>query len=613
MSAPRAQTLRALRAARIGLDPESYFALAASVSLAAALGAALVAFVLLAGFSVEWGARVLGTLGAAGLAFTLARLGFLAYPRLRAASRARRIDHEFPPVTILAYALARGGLEPLAVIRILAEERGTFGEVSDELGLVLREVDWMGQDLLGALREVASTTPSAELRSYLKGLATILASGADPRDFLRRQAQMQLEQGESRMQRELDHAGLLAEAYVSALLVLPLLLLVVLSVMAGLQGHDDPLVPLLVFGMIPLGTVAYLLLVEMMLPPDALDEPELRLETVSDFGLETARPHEAYVPHAPDPPASQRSLRRALRLARLRHRLRQGWSRFVEMGLRRPVDALNVSGVGALALFAAGGAAVWLLRLEGNGFLLAGSGLLLACAIFALAPIAFFHERRLHRARQVSASLPEMTGKLAGFNERGIGLLQSFHLVAGSLQGPLRDEIALLDRDLAWGGSLRGALRRLNARVRTRTFARLVTLFERASAATGNLKDVFDIAAKDVERTQTLRTRKSQAMMTYVIVMYVVFGVSLYVLYVVGTLFGANGLLVAASTAAASGAPAASGSGMQTRFFQAALVQGACCGLVAGKLGEGHILSGLKHAAILVLVAWIVFAAGVLA
>jgi len=42
-------------------------------------------------------------------------------------------------------------------------------------------------------------------------------------------------------------------------------------------------------------------------------------------------------------------------------------------------------------------------------------------------------------------------------------------------------------------------------------------------------------------------------------------------------------------------------------FFHTALVQGLFSGLVAGKMGEGSVRDGAKHATVLVTIAYVVF------
>jgi flagellar protein FlaJ len=277
---------------------------------------------------------------------------------------------------------------------------------------------------------------------------------------------------------------------------------------------------------------------------------------------------------------------------------------------------MEVSGILAVLLLVAGGLAYLWSDVRGTRLAVGATSLLLAVALVAVLPVSLFHEVRVRRARRVENAIPEAMGKLAGFNERGIGVLQSFQILGRSTTGPLAREFRAVDRDVGWNANLRAALRRLRERVNTVRMTKIAVLLERASGATGNLKEVLDVAAADATRTQNLRNRRRQAMFTYTIVIYVVFAVFLYILYMVADLFYGSGGFGAAAAAAQGGSGLGSGGipaeTARLYFFYGALIQGACAGLVAGRLGEGYHLSGLKHAAILVAAAWALFRFGVL-
>jgi flagellar protein FlaJ len=298
-----------------------------------------------------------------------------------------------------------------------------------------------------------------------------------------------------------------------------------------------------------------------------------------------------------------------------RQRLRAGWSRFFSRMVAKPLDALEFSGFLGLGVAALGGGLAWNVGMRGESLAVFVTGLVVVSTLLVVLPVSLFHELRVRRARKVEKGLPDALGKLAGFNDRGIGLLQSFMILGKSSSGPLATELHAVEKDVSWNGNLGGALRRLRLRVNTITMAKLGILLERASRATSSLKEVLNIAAADATKTEALRARRRQAMISYVVVVYIVFAVFLYVVFMVADLFyGPSGLGASAASATASGGLS---KGLEPQaakllFTQAAIIQGACCGLVAGRLGEGHVLSGLKHAVAMGVVAWAVFVLGVL-
>lgn len=627
-----AATAKALRGARIGLFAEWYLALSYLVSAAVGLGVVVALWLTLglAAVYVEttW-ARAAVAFGGGALSFLVTRVGFLAYPRLRAQSRAKRIDQDLPSIITLSYALARGNMHPLEIFRTVSAEKEAYGEAAVEFGVIVRNVEWMGMDLITALEDARDSTPSQKLKPMLDGLITILNSGAEPKEYFRHQADNQFTHSEQALQGELEQASMLAEIYVSGLLVLPLLLLVVLSGLAPLAPGQDALMPFVVFAMIPLGTLVYIIMLETMLPAESLAVPRTDPLPLNDFGLDSVPRNTPLLPPpweaqgnqiaaaGGDPDAARaiertgKALRRAIFFDRLGMKLRANTKAFIAHMLARPTDAAQYSAILGIAVAAGMMGGAWANGYRGGEFQTAVTGALLIGAAFIAVPISVFHEIRVHRARKIEESIPETLGKLSGFNERGISLLQSFHLLGRSATGPLAKQLKAVEADVAWNGSVPGALRRLRQRVNTLQMTKLGILLERASAATGHLREVLEVATRDATKSESLRGQKHQAMLSYVVVIYIVFAVFIYVLFVVARLFyGPTGLSAAAASSGLSQGidPQAA----RLLFAQGGVIQGLCCGLIAGRLGEGHLLSGLKHAVIMGLIAFLVFYLGVL-
>ena len=619
------ETAKALRAARIAMYPEWYLGL--SYFVAIIVGVVAMAGVWLGlGFVEPYSEFILLraglTFGATMFATLSVVMGFLAFPRLRASGRTREIAGEMQHVTVLSYALARGGVNALDIFRFVAEEEDTYGEIAVEYGVVVRNVEWMGMDMVSALKEAARTSPSPELRAYFEGLVTIINSGADPKDYFRNQAERQMSNAEVNLERDLEQAGLLAEVYVSGLLVLPLLLIVVMSGLAPLGGGQEQFIPLIIFAFIPVGTALYLLMLEMMLPPEDLAVPKHRKQARVDFGLDSLPADQPLLPppwkHSGPSYASMeedakagRGLRFRLFVENLRWRMREQGKEFVDKMVGNPMDAMAFSAALGLILAVGGGWYAYQQGYSTSELAVIITGMIVAVGALVALPVSVFHEMRVKRARRVQKALPSTLSDLAGFNERGIGLLQSFQILGRAARGPLADELRAVGRDVEWNGNLMGALRRLRTRVATMKMTKLTILLERASQATGNLKDVLDIAARDAAKTENIKERQHQSMLSYVVVIYIVFAVFIYVVYMVANLFyGPEGFGSGGSGQGLSNALGAETA--KVLFTQAVVILGIGCGFVAGRLGEGHILSGLKHAAIMGAVAFAIFYMGVL-
>ena len=611
------ETVMALRRARIGVLPEwyvaaSYAAAALAAVLGMAAGSAAVAFIP----KVPWFAGIALALAAGGAFFLIVRLGFLLYPRMRAKTRQRLIEADFQSVVVMCYALARGGVSIVNIFRSISEERDAYGEASREFGLVIQDLDVFGMDSLVALENVAATTPSSKLRDFFHGLVTVLKTGSDPRDFFKRQADLQLNHAERELEKELDQASLLAEVYVSGLLVLPLLLLVVLSVLTTITNAGARFIPLVVFALIPLGTAVYLILIDTLMPAESLKMPKPRDPPRDDFGVDSLPSHQTMlrpsdIPSIDGPGDSVRfggQLVAAPRPKSLRPRLRRIARRTKAAVARSATHAVAAAAIGATIILAGGFIAITKLGLAGTTRMIGIGGILVATAAFAVIPAALYHETRVREVRRLDDALPEALSRLASFNDRGVNLLRAFGIVGRKGAGGIHRVFRSVSQDVMWNGNFATGLRRLRTRVRSRRVAKLSVLFERASRATGNLKDVLDIAAAEASKTGILRARKRQAMLSYVFVIYVVFAVFLYVIVTIARLFQDGSFTGAGALTGGKGLDTLTA---YSTFQNAVMIQGVSAGLVAGRLGEGYLTSGIKHAVVLAGSAWLAFTFGV--
>ncbi len=620
---PSVELVRDLRRARLNVLPEIWVVAAWVVPALVAVLGGILGLVLPIG---EFGwTRAAIAVGIGFSLFLIVRSGFSLYPKVVSTSLGRRIDAEFPSVVTLCYALARGGVGAVDTFRTVASEKGSYGEIADEFNLIIREVDVFGQDALTAVHDVAQTSPSKSLRAFLEGLFTVMKSGAEPRSYFRRQAEMQLMNAERDMERDLDQVSLLAEVYVSGLLVLPLLLIVVVSVLATLGDSGMNYIPIMVFGVIPLGTMAYVVLLDTLLPGDPLDLPKPPAPPLDDFGLDTyPSNHSRVKPEKPAPsnilsdddvggelPRARMKRGRETAMERIVNGLKAGAKSIVET----PEGAATAAFVAGVLTFAVGFVMVSQDGTAGRDFTVALTGVIVTAAVAASIPAIAFHETRVHRAGAIDRDLPEALGSLASFNDRGLSLLRAFEIIGRAITGRVGAAFRDVARDVSWNGNMGTALRRLRARARSRNLVKLSVLFEHASRATGNLREVLDVAAQEASKKGALRTRQRQSMMSYVVVIYVVFAVFLYVIIMVAKLFlGDMDLGQAAASATTQTASLGKGidaAASRITFLHAVLVQGAAAGMVAGKLGEGYIMSGIKHSAILMLIGWVAFDMGV--
>jgi flagellar protein FlaJ len=235
---------------------------------------------------------------------------------------------------------------------------------------------------------------------------------------------------------------------------------------------------------------------------------------------------------------------------------------------------------------------------------------LVLAVLVAIIPVAILDFKEQRRVKNLENSLPNFFRDLAGMNDSGMTLPNAVHIVAGAEYSTLTPHIRKLDQDMSWGAGFVEAMYRFGKELGTPLADRSVDLIAKASKAGGDISEVLRAAAKDTFEVVNLAQERSNNMLIYVIIVLVSFAVFLFVIAILVSTFLTT---MATAGASASAAGARGFMGMvdlflyKRLFTHAALLQGFFSGLVAGQMGEGRLIAGLKYSAIMVIIAWVTF------
>lgn len=235
-------------------------------------------------------------------------------------------------------------------------------------------------------------------------------------------------------------------------------------------------------------------------------------------------------------------------------------------------------------------------------------------AVFAvlicIVPVALLDLKEGMRVKNLENALPNFFRDLAGMNDSGMTLPNAVHIVASAEYGALTPHIRALDNEMSWGVGFVEALYRFGKGLGTSLADRSVDLIAKASKAGGDISEVLRAAAKDTFEVVNLKTERANNMLIYVVIVLVAFAVFLFVIAILVSSFLTT-MATAGATATASGATGFGGiidMFLYKRLFShAAMLQGFFSGLVAGQMGEGRFIGGLKYSALMLLIAWITF------
>jgi flagellar protein FlaJ len=218
-------------------------------------------------------------------------------------------------------------------------------------------------------------------------------------------------------------------------------------------------------------------------------------------------------------------------------------------------------------------------------------------------------DKRIKNAEDV---FPELLRDLAQAKKAGLSLVDAFKLTSEVEFGVLTETMRNIATQLTWGVSFDRAMGLLAKRFPTAMIKRSVNMIIEGYKVGGDVALVLKVAADDALELKTLETKRVGELAPYIIISYLTFFVFLGVLAVL------NNWLIPMMTLSGEAMVGMGEMGQaviqevdvetpQMIFFHCAIIEGICAGLVSGKLGEGKITAGIKHALILSLSGFVCF------
>ena len=231
-------------------------------------------------------------------------------------------------------------------------------------------------------------------------------------------------------------------------------------------------------------------------------------------------------------------------------------------------------------------------------------------------PYFFYQYLEYKYVRAVEEHFPDFLRSLAEAQRSGINLSQSIFSAKEIDYGALSEQIKIMAAQLSWGIPFPRVIKNLEVRMEKSPFIRrCMAIVMEAYASGGDVAQAMEAVATNALIIKDLERERQAKLSQQVLVMYVVFFIFLGMIIV---LHGVLGPLYKMQFAASSGGGfVGSGGGggggtagpayYRRMFFSMMTIQGFFTGLIAGQLGEGRLLAGLKHCAILIVLGVSIF------
>jgi len=152
------------------------------------------------------------------------------YPFMIANERKAKIDQELVFGVVHMASVAGSGAQPINIFKLLVDSN-EYDELKEELKRILNYVNIFGHNLSTALKAVADSTPSMDLRELFSGMISTIETGGDIRQYLSDKSKDSLNRYRLDQKRRLESIATYSEVYTGFLIAGPLLFIVTFAIL----------------------------------------------------------------------------------------------------------------------------------------------------------------------------------------------------------------------------------------------------------------------------------------------------------------------------------------------------------------------------------------------
>ncbi|MDD5142807.1 type II secretion system F family protein [Methanoregula sp.] len=503
------------------------------------------------------------------------------YPQIIAHGRKSRIDLDLPYAISYMQALSTT-MAPYAIIRKVYEEHDMFGEIANEFGIIVRDVELFGDDLDAAIKDLQRITPSANLRDFINDLAIVIDSGGNITTYLGAKTEYYRDQAKQEVELVLKTIEIMAEVYVTAFVAGPIALIIMIVAQGMTNSQEMSWILPMMYICIPAGAIVMIWILSLMLPPENLEISRKKtMEQHFAAGVTTTEGTDS----------DDDEVRNKAFYKRIEDNKQKNY--YLSL-LRHPIRTYIRSyyyGIALGSIFAGIIALIWVSG--GLGALIPHDQMetvICLMIIGFMAPVAVSFEGRRWYVRNIEEHLPDFLRELSDMKDIGITLQEAIHRISGAKLGVLSSELSVASRDIESGAYVNSALIKMEERIGLVSVKRAISLLVRASEITTNLKQIFIIAITDFEYYLKLKRERSNTTIIYVMIIYLSFGIYLYTAYQLNVPFlsAFKGMNIGTDTA-----------GNLTEMFRIGVILATFSGIMAGQFSSNSILAGFKHSIVL--------------
>jgi flagellar protein FlaJ len=233
-----------------------------------------------------------------------------------------------------------------------------------------------------------------------------------------------------------------------------------------------------------------------------------------------------------------------------------------------------------------------------------------------IVPVTMLQVKESQRKDSIDRNLPLFLLALSSAVQSGANLIRAIETTADRNMGSLTPELKNLRANLSWGMPVEESFENFANRTGTKTARRVTVLLEMALKIGGDIRTNLEMIQKHVTELQNLEKERKSSLAPYTYTIYISFAVFLGIAVILSSQFFSQ---FEAVQQLLSKAPGTNGgaffssikdvnfSALNQILFNMSIIEAVFGGLVAGKIGAGTYVAGVKHIIVMIVMAIVAF------
>ena len=233
-----------------------------------------------------------------------------------------------------------------------------------------------------------------------------------------------------------------------------------------------------------------------------------------------------------------------------------------------------------------------------------------------IVPLTMLQVKESQRKDSIDRNLPLFLLALSSAVQSGANLIRAIETTAERNMGALTPELKNLRANLSWGMPVEDSFQNFANRTGTKTSRRVTVLLEMALKIGGDIRTNLEMIQKHVTELQNLEKERKSSLAPYTYTIYISFAVFLGIAVILSSQFFSQFEVVQQLL---SKSPGTNGGAffssikdvnfeaLNQILFNMSIIEAVFGGLVAGKIGSGTYVAGIKHIIVMIVMAVVAF------